>query len=205
MAQFCTCGAELPDNARFCHQCGKPQRDEPVVTPEQGPPAPGEPPVLSLPVTFGNPIAVRAALLSASISALLTVIPIVSLGCCLWVIGGGFVSVFIYSRRTGLVLSTGDGVRMGWITGLLTFVIGMVLTAISFAMARAAGGFREALQAALERSPARSQVPQQIIDFLTSPAGIAMFLIGYLILGFIVVVSLSIAGGALGAKVLEKE
>ena len=48
-------------------------------------------------------------------------------------------------------------------------------------------------------------MPQEIINFLTSPAGIAMFLIGYLILGLIVVVSLSIAGGALGAKVLEKE
>src|SRR5689334_2027095 len=28
MADFCTCGAQLPEDARFCHRCGKPQRNE---------------------------------------------------------------------------------------------------------------------------------------------------------------------------------
>ena len=28
MPEFCTCGAELPPDARFCHRCGKPQREE---------------------------------------------------------------------------------------------------------------------------------------------------------------------------------
>ena len=32
MPDFCTCGAELPPDARFCHRCGKPQREE--VIPE---------------------------------------------------------------------------------------------------------------------------------------------------------------------------
>ena len=32
MADFCTCGAELPPDALFCHKCGKPQRE--IVEPE---------------------------------------------------------------------------------------------------------------------------------------------------------------------------
>ena len=27
--EFCTCGAQLPPDARFCHKCGKPQYDYP--------------------------------------------------------------------------------------------------------------------------------------------------------------------------------
>ena len=25
--EYCTCGAQLPPDARFCHKCGKPQYD----------------------------------------------------------------------------------------------------------------------------------------------------------------------------------
>ncbi len=32
MPDFCTCGAQLPLDALFCHKCGKPQRD--VIEPE---------------------------------------------------------------------------------------------------------------------------------------------------------------------------
>ena len=31
MPEFCTCGAELPPDSRFCHKCGKPQREEIAV------------------------------------------------------------------------------------------------------------------------------------------------------------------------------
>ncbi len=27
MPDFCTCGAQLPPDALFCHKCGKPQRE----------------------------------------------------------------------------------------------------------------------------------------------------------------------------------
>ena len=37
--EFCTCGAQLPPDARFCHKCGKPQYDYPgVEEPEPAPP-----------------------------------------------------------------------------------------------------------------------------------------------------------------------
>jgi len=32
MSEFCSCGAQLPPDALFCHKCGKPQRE--LVAPE---------------------------------------------------------------------------------------------------------------------------------------------------------------------------
>ncbi len=209
MPFFCTCGTELPDNARFCFHCGKPQREQDLgASPaySEGPPreaARDVPP--APPVNFGNPIAVRVALLCASLSALLNVIPFISFGCCLWILGAGFVSTVLYTRRTGFLLSVADGARMGWLTGLLTFVIGLFLTAFSFLLARSAGGIREIIRQSVERMPAQDSVAQQVRDLLASPVGIMIFLLSYIIFGFVMIVSLAVAGGALGAKVMEKE
>ncbi len=157
-------------------------------------------------VAFGNPIALRVALLCASLTALLNFIPLVSFGCCLWVLGGGFLSAVLYARRTGLALSVGDGARLGWITGLLTFVISLALTALNFLIARSTMNFREVLRQSIEKMPAaQDQMTRQVTDFLTSPAGLAIFLLSYIVVGFIVIAALAIAGGALGAKVMEKD
>ncbi|MBI3695698.1 MAG: zinc ribbon domain-containing protein [Acidobacteria bacterium] len=209
MALICSCGAELPDHARFCLSCGKPQRENDFVggmtAEEPVPPAPAlAPPVLSS-VSFSNPIAVRVALLCASLSALLNFIPLVSFGCCLWVSGAGFLASVLYIRRTGLMLSVGDGARLGGITGLLTFVIGLVLTAFTLLAARAGGGVREALRQSMERIPAQDAVTRQMVEFLTSSAGLAVVLLSYVVLGLLLIVSLATAGGALGAKVMEKD
>ena len=147
----------------------------------------------------------RVALLCASLSALLNFIPLVSFGCCLWISGAGFLASVLYTRRTGLMLSVGDGARLGGITGLLSFVIGLVLTAFTLLAARSGGGVREALRQSMARIPAQDEVTRQMLEFLTSPAGLAIVLLSYVVLGFVMIVSLATAGGALGAKVMEKE
>src|SRR3954453_7443593 len=63
--EYCTCGAKLPEDARFCHKCGKPQfeliePEEPAVV-EPVPPVPVQPPPQPQGVGFRNPAAVRVA------------------------------------------------------------------------------------------------------------------------------------------------
>ncbi|MEI9814090.1 MAG: zinc ribbon domain-containing protein [Acidobacteriota bacterium] len=75
MPEFCTCGAQLPADARFCHKCGKPQRDEPVMEPEVATPVvvPVEavpPPVAAAPINLRNGIAVQSALLACGLTIL---------------------------------------------------------------------------------------------------------------------------------------
>src|SRR5215471_558408 len=37
MPDFCSCGAQLPEDAVFCHKCGKPQREIAAAEPEAPP------------------------------------------------------------------------------------------------------------------------------------------------------------------------
>src|SRR5438128_1087884 len=151
MPDFCTCGAQLPEDARFCHKCGKPQREEMVV--EQPPPvirlAPIEPPP-AIPPSFSHPIAVRVGFFVASIATFLCLA--LPFAFVIWLPAAGFISVYLFTRRTGQPLSVRNGARMGWIAGTLSFLIITVLfTVIAVALANRPGGlpefFREQLSA----------------------------------------------------------
>ena len=210
MALFCNCGAELPDQARFCHNCGKPQREQDLPVAEAQAFAPYASAAAPPAINFGNPIAVRVAVLCAGLSILLNLVlaainPLLRVGCCAWLLGAGFLSVFLYARRTGVMLSVADGARLGWITGLFSFVMEFAFTAIGVFLTRSSGAFRESLRQAIEKMPVQGEAAREAMEALTRPAALAVFLIAALFVEFLVTASLAIAGGALGAKVLEKE
>src|SRR5271157_613131 len=126
MPEFCTCGAQLPPDALFCHKCGKPQRE--LVIPETVAPPPVAPPELRtqprpepLPVNFHNGVALRIAILVAATATLLSFLPFLN-----W-LAAGFFAVFFYRRKTGSLLNVGAGVRMGWITGILMFGLSAIV------------------------------------------------------------------------------
>jgi len=211
MALVCSCGAQLPDNARFCLSCGKPQREHDLLRETVPVPEAPLPPLPSLvpappPVSFGNPVALRVSLLCASLSAMLNSLPLVGLGCCLWMIGAGFLAVYLYGRRTGLMLAVRQGARLGGMTGLLSFMITMVLVALSLAVeGGAAAGIRQKVQESMSKFSGQDEATRQMIAFLASPTGLAVMMGIYLALGFFAMISLAMAGGALGAKVLERD
>src|SRR5260370_41030176 len=113
MHEFCTCGAKLPSDARFCHKCGKPQREEVEV--EQPPAAPifviTEPVAKPGAPSFHNPIAVRVGLFVASITAILCLL--LPFGFGIWLPSAGVIAVYLFSRRTGQSLSVRGGERLG--------------------------------------------------------------------------------------------
>lgn len=201
---YCTCGTQLPDDARFCHRCGKPQRDEDADA--APPPVSERPPEAARPpVNFANRTAVRAGLVCASVSAFLFSLPFVSLGCCLWFPAAGFLAAFLYARRAGLTLSVPEGARMGWITGLLTFVIWMVFHAVTLALAPK-GAIQESAQKWMQRLSSGDEATRRLLEFLTTtPAGLALMVVNSVILSFVLAITLTVAGGALGAKVMEKD
>src|SRR4051794_25810245 len=101
MPEFCSCGAQLPPDALFCHKCGKAQRD--IVVPETipqveevAPPVAARP--AAVPLNFHNPQAIRVALGAAAAAALLSIIPYVNVVCWL---ASGYFAVSFYRRRTG--------------------------------------------------------------------------------------------------------
>ncbi|HXN49469.1 MAG TPA: zinc ribbon domain-containing protein, partial [Bryobacteraceae bacterium] len=122
MSDYCTCGAELPPDARFCHKCGKPQREELVIV-EEPPAAPPPPPPVAAPIPIGfrNPLAFRVGFLSALMALLLTFL--LTPGLPLWLTAAGFLGVYLYRARSGETFSTRNGARMGWLTGVLAFLV----------------------------------------------------------------------------------
>jgi hypothetical protein len=209
MPEFCTCGAQLPPEALFCHKCGKPQRElqapereireaEPVAFRPTGTRG-AEPPL-----NFRNRAAVRIAFIVAAVTTLLSWVPVVNL--ILWAGGAGFFAVFLYRRRTGYLLSIRAGVRLGGITGVMTsLIMAAIVTAIVIPMTvseNIAARFESQLKS-LPASDPNVQQALQLVHILQAGPAVAVLLsvAGSMLLIFIFITCLSMAGGALGAKI----
>lgn len=214
MPEFCTCGAELPSDARFCHRCGKPQREEAILESleqapaAQPPPTPVPPRIPHVGLNFHNPTAVRIGLLMASIGSFLSALPILAaglIGLAVWWLTAGFLSVYFYRRRTGEFLTVDSGLRMGWITGLLGSAITSVLVAVSLVPIARGGGIARMYEQQMRKMSVSDPSVEQAIKILQSPGGMVAFVAVALLFSFAIITFLCTAGGALGAKLVGRE
>ena len=200
MSEFCSCGAQLPPDALFCHKCGKPQRElvapEPEVQAERPRFLPPREAIReALPLNFRNAAAVRIALVVAAASTLVFFfLPFLN-----WVFGG-FFAVFFYRRRTGSLLNLGAGMRMGWITGVLAFALYIVPFALQ--LPRMSSLVQERLRGMTAQDPA---IIEQMTRLFQSGPGMAIVAGFTLAAMFLIITFLSMAGGALGAKVVGRQ
>ena|SRR5438477_165941 len=200
MPEFCTCGAQLLPDSLFCHKCGKPQRDlvEPeILAPQPELTAPVPPPVALPPSApplpaFSNPVALRIALMIAVFATFLSFLPYLN-----W-LAAGYFAAFFYRRRTGTRLNVLAGVRMGWITGVLIFAITAALFTAFVVLFNASTG-NEIFQAQI-RSMSDPRV-QEMFKIIQNRTEVALLLMQL----FVFVTCLSMAGGALGAKLVGRE
>ncbi len=216
------CGAPVEDGVPFCSQCGAPQirvmgpesgntdispastleqaleRATPTVPTQASTAAPG-----AIDWSQGFPVAGMMGL-AMGIASL---IPVVSIGCCLWMLAGGALSVALYRRRVPAdAVPTGMGMRLGAVAGVLGFFSYAVLSALVMAIRHFVFGsgrqMREAMRKVLEQAAASNPDPraQELIQKMTTPEGIALIVILSLVLFFIAFVLFSALGGALGAS-----
>ena len=202
MVDYCTCGAQLPPDALFCHKCGKPQRE--LTRVETAAPA-APPEVLDLPavaaeppMNFHNPVAVRVAFAMALTGAFLGFLLLP--GSLVWWPGSGYFAVYLYRRRTGFRLSVQHGVRMGLMTGVLLFGVFTVLFTASTVPLLVNGEFARQLQEQVRRTPFPGADVNQAVQMMQNPAFVGLMLVMVLLFFFAFIVSLCTAGGALGAK-----
>jgi hypothetical protein len=113
----------------------------------------------------------------------------------------GFLAVFLYTRRTGQILSIRSGVRMGWITGIFSFVLVGVLATVSMVAISNQEGLAKFLSKQLPPNDARTESMAQMLQ---DPATLSAVVLFSLIVLFVIVTALPMIGGALGAKVFEK-
>lgn len=213
MPEFCTCGAQLPPDARFCHKCGKPQFEEPPLE-ESEPETPAFTPVIPValapvPISFRNPSAVRSALLAAALASLLMTVPLpppASMGWLLLsLLLGGFLAVWFYRRRSGVELSVRDGMKMGWITGMFCFVIATLFFTLSVVLISRKGGLATFYREQFAARGAMDANVEQFLEILQNPAGLATVLLLSLLFVFVFFTLLPTVGGALSAKLLSRD
>jgi hypothetical protein len=205
--EFCTCGAQLPPDARFCHKCGKPQYDYPPTaeTEEAAPaPAPLPAPVVREPLEIGfhNGLAVRIGFIAASSAVVMFLFPLPNpfLRLLAFLVAG-FLAVFLYTRRTGQILTIRSGARMGWITGIFSFLLVGLLATVSMVAIANQEGLAKFLSKQLPPNDARTETMAQMLQ---DPATLAAVVLFSLIVLFVIVTALPMIGGALGAKLFEK-
>ena len=212
MPDLCSCGAQLLPDSRFCHKCGRPLRpgdllpiedepeeQEPVVefTPViQAPPVP--PPTQQGP-SFSNPIAVRVAALSAVLAFLLTTL--LSYGFLIWLVGAGFFAVWLFGRRTGQHLSVKAGARLGLITGVLNSL--MITVIITMAVALGGDEFWQNYRTAMQQMNGPNV--DEALQVIESPMGQLTMILLALVFSAAIISVFCTAGGAIGAKVLQKD
>jgi hypothetical protein len=203
--EFCTCGAQLPPDARFCHKCGKPQYDyPPAVEIEEAAPVPVVAPPVQEPLEIGfhNGLAVRIGFIAALSSLLVLLFPLpIPLLRLLAFLVAGFLAVFLYTRRTGQILTIRSGARMGWITGIFLFLmVGVPGTILTVVMSN-----QEGLAKFLSKQlPPNDPRIETMAQMLQDPATLAAVVLFSLIVLFVIVTALPMIGGALGAKLFEK-
>jgi hypothetical protein len=199
----CTCGATLGDKSRFCHMCGRPVFEDAVqeVTPilqqaVPSRPSPGSSQMLrsgSPPVGFGNPVALRVAVLMSLGTMFVEMIPVVNLLFVVWGVAGGWCAVLLYRRLTGFALGIRAGARLGSITGVLTFASLLVISTLTLTV----GGQSQDIFKQFRQDPQMAQVLND------PPAMVAVFVFALVIM-FAIVVGTCAAGGALGARYVNR-
>jgi hypothetical protein len=207
--EYCSCGAKLPEDALFCHKCGKRQRGVEEPEPEffatpLPPLLPPPIPVPQLPVIgFHNGPAVRIALLTGVFSVVLALLlgklraPALSGP---GMVAAGFLAVFLYRRRTGQRLSILHGAHLGWISGLFGFAITTVILTI-IVMALSDPNVVAAMREQLKAVPGQEAEVNQVLEMIRNPSGIVFALL----VSFVLFTILPAFGGALGAKFLDRD
>lgn len=214
------CQASIDEALPFCPHCGAPQirvavpEEDSAIYPSVAAPnvypsswPPPASPHQDNAIQWG--LAAKGAVLSGLISAVLSGIPILNLGCCLWLLGGGSLAVWLYQRRIpGAVVTPGMGMRIGALSGVFGFVVTTVLWVVMFA--KNSQKFRTIFAEQMEKSLAQNPDPRtqdaarQFMDYVNTPEGLATFFMVALVMMAVFYVIFSAAGGALGASMFAR-
>ncbi len=148
-------------------------------------------------------------LIVGGVAGLLSSAPVISLGCCLWVLSAGALSVVFYRNRAAISVPVGLGARLGAVTGMIASLCGSAVNTLTL-LVMGSGKMRETMRQAMEQSAARNpdpnaqQMAERIMEFMTSPGGFAFLMTLGFAMSFLALLAFGAGGGALGASLFGK-
>src|SRR5690242_11581571 len=202
----CTCGAQLPDDARFCHRCGKPQFEEDVARlreqEQQTAPVPPPPPAQTpqaAKIDFGNKRALFVSIAVALFTLVIFTSGSVLVPGALLILPlfcfAGFTASRWYIKQTGQLITPQGGARLGFMTALWASLV-VAIFSVVFAVFISNPEWREQLISLLsshQRADAL-HMPAVLVDARQRAAA----LMGGLLVAFRGVTFPSMLGGVLG-------
>lgn len=216
MSLRCTCGAYPPEDARFCHKCGRPlyeselTEDEPVIEAVAAAPVlpPPIPSVREAAITFRNKTAVVVSVLSAALTVFIAFIlfQAVPSGALVPILfcGGGFLAATMYTRASGERLSPQSGARMGFMTCFWGFLAMSAIVAVFFA-AFSQPSVRALVHEQLRQmQPAQSSQMEQGLKLMENPGAFITELFASFVLSFFMLTLFSMLGGIIGARLSNR-
>ena len=114
------------------------------------------------------------------LAAFLSNMPFLYLLSFIWYPACGFLSVYIYRRKTGAKPKPAQGGRLGVLTGVLTFAISLVISAVNMLFA-GQGAFSDLFRQQIEQTPAQDEVKRQILQLIDNPVVLGFLLLTSLI------------------------
>jgi len=148
-------------------------------------------------------------LIAGGVGGLLSAAPVLSIGCCLWVLAAGAVSVLFYRNRAAISVPTGMGARLGAVTGMVASLVSSAVSTLTI-LVMGSGKMRETMRQAMEQSASRNPDPNaqamvhRMMDFILSPGGFALIMTVGFALNFLALMAFAAAGGALGSSLFGK-
>lgn len=147
----------------------------------------------------------QPALYGGLLIGVLSALPFVSAGnccCCLWVVAGGMLAVYLRQQNSPFAITSGEGALVGLLAGVIGGIIGVIL---SIPIEAAMGPFMRGI---IERIASRPDFPAEVRDVFeragqggTSPLAIAFKLCFSLVAGAV----FGLLGGLLGVAVFKKD
>jgi hypothetical protein len=206
----CDCGwRSIPQGASFCPGCGKPLTAQALEIERQAnafqrPRAEEEESGPADRVTFGTPGALRSCYWSAAFAAIFMSLPYGLLFFFIVFPGAGFYAVHSFRRQTQRKVTLRSGAKLGFLTGVITFALLLILATIAIAVP-GSPGFDAQLDEveAAYRQQGNAEVVANLQQLRKDPAALALVALMGLSIGFCLTAAFATAGGALGAKVLE--
>jgi zinc-ribbon domain len=190
MNQCRQCGATVPENSRYCLQCGAEMATQAATSagPQQE-------------LDF-----LRPALAGGFALGILSVLPIIQYGniiCCLWAQAGGGLAIWMLNRQRPGGLKYGDGALGGLISGLIGAFVSTII-GIPVRMLMITPEVISQVQTNLERS----QMPPAARDFILQMLSPGFNLSRELILLLLNMVTLGLfamIGGILMVAILNRK
>ncbi len=179
--------------------------------PEPLEPSPPPPPPYSGPTGVVPPTGhefLYPAFMAAICSGVLSGVPVLNLGCPIWMIGGGVLAVYFFEQKHARpLMRLADGARLGMMTGFFGFFFYFFVNLLSqLLIMRGPQRMIEAYRQVVEKYPMPpGPEAEQLKAYVSTAGGMAVLFVMGAIFSFVAFVLLSTAGGAIGIRAFRKD